>query len=104
MKVVAHQPCRWFLLQNQNDYIFNTSVEFHCVSYDVSIFLTDEELVSYHSLGEIFLDDLAIKLEQATSISRYRDMNNPYLSRILHDKTLDKEITKTVVDWRKQNS
>lgn len=93
MRVAAHEPHTWFLLEEAGRYYFDARVTRSAVDWSVLVQLTESECREFHTIGRLYLQELAARIH-----------NSPeeYLSRDL-TKELGVEVSRAIQDWRTGN-
>lgn len=97
MKVIDHERGSWFLLQDNERYIFDVYIEARFVGYGVTLYLTEQEIADYLELGHDFLEKLAMKVNEKVLSKEFTAQN-----RLIEDKDLADLILQTIVQWRKE--
>lgn len=97
MKVIDHNRGSWFLLQDNERYIFDVYIDARFVGYGVTLYLNEQEIANYLTLGHDFLDKLALKVNENVLSRNFTAQN-----RLVKDKDLSDLITKIIVEWRKE--
>ncbi|WP_133491053.1 MULTISPECIES: hypothetical protein [Alcanivorax] len=90
MKVLDHEPYRWFLLEDSGDLLLDVNCHHSFVSYNVLIQLTPDEMQEYQRHGRDYLNGLsedihnsAPILKVSKSIYKGRDISSLHKERVI---------------------
>jgi hypothetical protein len=89
MRVAAHEPHAWFLMEESGRYYFDARVSRSAADWSVLVQLTPQEYREYHAMGRLYLDYLA---------ARIHNFVEEYSSRDLSEKLGD-EVTRAIQKW-----
>lgn len=92
MKVLAHKPHAWFLLENKGRLLLDVNCSYSAFGYAMLIELLPNEATEYQSHGVSAIDSLASKV-QFNGLSEEMQARN--LSRELGD-----EVNEAIAAWR----
>lgn len=89
MKVLDHEPYRWFLLEESGNLLLDANCNHSFIGYDFLIQLTREEMQEYRQRGREYLNWLsedihnsAPILKVSTSIYKGRDLSPLHRERV----------------------
>ena len=75
MKVAAHSPHTWFLLNDSGSYFFDARVSRSGAEWSVLIELSAEERREYHAIGRLYLDYLQARIHNFVEEYQARDIS-----------------------------
>jgi hypothetical protein len=94
MRVAAHEPQAWFLMEESERYYFDARVTRSAAEWSVLIELTPQEYREYHAMGRLYLDYLAARIHNFVEEYSSRDLTNE----------LGADVTRAVQDWKAANA
>lgn len=97
MKVIDTAPQFWYLLEDEAGLLLTVSCEHSFVGYDFTMRLDAEEVVSYRSEGNAYLNRLAEAINFSCPIAR--GSASPYKDRNV-DAQYSEPIADAVENWR----
>lgn len=97
MKVIAHEPQLWFLMNDNGKLFFEVSCEHSAVSYSVLIELNPEEESHYENEGSVYLNRLAYDINY--SAPGVRGSASIYKNRNVSSQR-NHEVMAAVIEWR----
>jgi hypothetical protein len=97
LKVKDHIPAFWFLLTDDERWLFDVNCEHGAVGYSVLIELNEEERAQYATRGRSYLSALAEAINY--SAPGVRDSDSIYKERDISMKYATK-VTKAIELWR----
>ncbi len=90
VKVLDHEPYRWFLLEDSGDLLLDVSCQHSFISYNVLIQLTSDEIQEYRQRGRDYLNWLsedvhnsAPILKVSQSIYKGRNISSLHKERVI---------------------
>lgn len=89
MKVLDHEPCSWFLLENQDALLLDANCNHSFVGYDFLIQLTPGEIDEYLRRGRAYLDWLSGDIQNSApiligskSVYKGRDLSSAHREQV----------------------
>jgi hypothetical protein len=89
VRVVAHGPHAWFLLQDAEGYILAARCSRGAADFELLIRLTPEETREYRALGLLFLNYMAARVDY---------WSGDYLHR--HERASGQAVNRAIADWQ----
>jgi hypothetical protein len=89
LKVIDHEPYRWFLLEESDDLLLDANCDHSFIGYSYLIQLKPDEIQEYRQRGRDYLHWLSEDihnsvpiLKVSTSIYKGRDLSSLYRERV----------------------
>jgi hypothetical protein len=98
MKVLDHEPQRWFLLEAPQGLLLDANCSHSFISYDVLILLTAEETAAFRQVGRDYLNALSEDIHNSVPI--LEASTSAYKVRRL-SCALEAEATEAIMAWRR---